>query len=337
MATTFAWVWDVPGRKGPVPVPVSSFSVSLYPQEVSSEPESWSWSKEKTKKWLQTVCKLQDEALMQRLLAIGGVKEWSFLPEEELAEMWPDKIGPRRSFMGHVSETYGKMKAVKTLTADFSLQFEGKAIPELTVAGHVVTKKRLARVTLICYASGDPRHNGNGDNEGFVPQPRGTPRLMMDMYDVLATSTSTGGRLNARVEANRLEFLERGPGKDEVAACFYDAVAISGGAIAEAKDFPVGLEFPGEALESDRMEKHMEMGGCSFAFTKANFKFHQASYECHTCWPAGANKCVCAGCRKCHEGHDIVEMGSNNMYCDCGSPAGECPVPCQGSPDKKLT
>jgi hypothetical protein len=223
------------------------------------------------------------------------------------------------------------------MTADFSLQFEGKAIPELTVAGNVVTRKRLGRVTLLCYASGEAPRHGNGDDEGVPRLPRGTPYLMMDLRDVLVVSETSGHRTGSRLEANRIEFLEREPGKDERAACFYDAVTKSGGAIAEAANFPAELEFPGEALESDRMEEHMKLGGCSFAFTKARFRPHEASFECHTCWPPGANKCICAGCRKCHEGHEVVETGPNTMYCDCGSPAGECPVPCQGSPDKKLT
>ncbi len=329
----FAWVWDVPGRKGPVPVAVGSFSISLYNADVGVEPEAYSWSKEKVKEWLQSL--KFDEATTQRLLEIGlGVKELALLAEDDLVELIP-KMGPRRAFHSHLGDLFSKTKTLRACQIDVSLHFEGRTIPELTVAGNAVTQKRLGRVTLVVYATGERRRHNNDEDPDVVHHPRGTPLLMVDMRDVVVKNRTQGNhRIGAQLESRRVDFFERGPKKEEFAASFYDAAVNSGGAIAEAKDFPEGLEFPGDELMVDRMEKHMELGGCSFAFTKARFINHQASYACHTCWQPGANKCICAGCRKCHEGHDIVGTGSNTMYCDCGSPQGECPVPCQASATK---
>jgi hypothetical protein len=337
MATTFAWVWDVAGRKGPVPVALRSFSVSGYVSGNHTEPEAYSWSADKVKAWLESLN--HDTALVERLLRLGGVKDIASVcqdGQEELAELWP-KIGPRRKFVSHLEDACRKRKVTRWYAFDISMRVQAGAIPELFLASNVTMQKRLGRVTIVSYASGrGRRHNDDDRGPGFLRDPRGTPHTRIELRDVtVARESRTGSHIGSvSVQASRLEFFACNPGDKEWVGDFFVAATNSGGAITEEVELPSCLEFPGEELESERMERHMALGGCSYAFTRSRFRPHRVSYACHTCWLPGANRCICAGCHKCHEGHELVKREDESMYCDCGCPEGGCPVPCQASAEK---
>ncbi len=253
---------------------------------------------------------------------------FSLLQEAEfMTELFP-VIGDRRRFHAYVMEkARAKPDELTPPRFEFSVSLDPTAIATFMLIGSQKSTTKIAQMTLMHYSKAEDER----DHEGRPLVPRESVVSSIDMHGVRVRHTNVSNYgLHVTFAADSAVFSVRDWPEKEVFSCRMNTENGTGGPAEDVTEFPRGLDFPEPASKESIMEERMRLGGCSYAMTRDRFWKHKMSYECHTCWPAGANKCICAGCVECHEGHDVVEAGRNqNMFCDCGGPAGECPVPCQ--------
>ena len=237
--------------------------------------------------------------------------------EEELAVLFP-LLGPRRRFTEWVSTL--KSKAITEIKSEPPASLVIRLRTFKPSSTELLAASLPQDIVLVRYGS---KLRVGGKNT------LGQPLVAWKLYNACSTevamrATNHGPMVvkQLALSATRFDIFDRNPESGLVSLLRHspdDTQHILGA------QFP---DLPNPLLDSMRVkvQRAGETGVCTFSVSGRKF-VKQIGFSCKTCFPEGANRIVCMGCKSCHEGHDIGPPHKSRMYCDCGS--GDGPEPCQ--------